>query len=607
MIPFITNSVFLKYDVQQMNNNSCSSVALAQILYIEMEKQNLNSFFPSILFMYYNARIQKNVDEGVFIKNLFQTTMEYGIVPDTMWEYYDKSILEKPSQECYDFGKKFPVRIEYTQYDGKEKIQDFIKAQLLNDNIILCDITLKGINMDHTILIVGIDDENYICLDSQKDTNRLFSVSISTLNYDLDKKDIYGVCCSFEKKCFPQMIKENNFDVFPHSTETFSTYDTKIYYDNIIIGGNYSSYYLSKLIQSKHPNESILIIHNENDYIMTNFQNSPIYAKTVQKLFTEQDMELMSITNPLYTNNLDMLNFFLEPLSLSITTPNLYYQITYCLKDEKLQNQSFCSVFENDIKFDSYKTQIEIEYPGIDLCLPYYVILKTLLYYYLSETLQYSSEMLTFSFFENISFDSFLYNEPSQYTSLSVYGELGETNTCHVFLKKKIQYSDCFKVSFKNFYNTQNNHTNILPNIDSSLSPFLKIFLQVKGTIQTYNHSFLGKAFVFPTFTQFMLYQNSVKILMEKKPNYIKNNIYYPITMWTFLLELFDNDDSLEFLITNVSYSFLVSNNNTKDTDIILENIQPESNIHYVNTNLLGNPFIIENQYSITNLVGKDL
>ena len=72
MKPFITNSVFLKYKVLQGNNNACSAIALAHIIYIEMEKQNLNSFFPSILFMYYNARIHKNVDEGVFIENLLQ-------------------------------------------------------------------------------------------------------------------------------------------------------------------------------------------------------------------------------------------------------------------------------------------------------------------------------------------------------------------------------------------------------------------------------------------------------------------------------------------------------------------------------------------------------
>ena len=208
MKPFVTNSVFLKYKVLQGNNNACSAIALAQIIYIEMEKQNLNSFFPSILFMYYNARIHKNLDEGVFIENLLQSTMEFGSAPDTMWQYYKEDPLEKPPQECYEFGKQFPISISFEKYNNSEHVQEFIGRQLWNDKIILCDIKNPGTNMDHTILILGIDEKDYICLDSIKDDS-LQRVSLSVLNSQLDRKDIYAISCSFERKCLLEMTEEN--------------------------------------------------------------------------------------------------------------------------------------------------------------------------------------------------------------------------------------------------------------------------------------------------------------------------------------------------------------------------------------------------------------
>lgn len=608
MKPFITNSVFLKYDVIQQDNNSCSSVALAQIIFIEMEKQNLNSFFPSILFMYYNARINKNVDEGVFIPILLETTMEFGIVPDTMWKYYTESPLEKPPPECYEFGKKFPITIHSIKYEKNESMEDFITTELFNDNIILCDITLKGTNMDHTILILGIDEENYICLNSQKQNNRLESIPKSTLQPQLDEKDIYSISCSFSNQCFPEMIvPDSEFELYENNNETFSQQITTIHYDTIILGGNISSYYLCQQLQQKDPNQSILIIENNETNLYTNFQNNPFYTNTINSLTTSQNVELLVLQNPLV--NKEMINYLLEPLSLTLTTPNLYYQIIYCNKNETIQKKPFNIVFENDPTFEDYKIQIEQDFPGLDLSLPYYVILKILLFYYSTDILNYinqSSYAWITPFVKNIPFGTFLETEPPQYVSLSVNGKLSCENECSIMMKNKIQYSDSFLLTFRQFYNTMNNETNFISIPNVSLVPFMKMFFYVRGeTIKT--NPFFGKGFEYPDLVQFMIFESQITTLMKEKPEYIKNNIYYPITMWTFVKELFDNNDSLEIMISNVSYFYLSNESNITDNDIIVQMLNTEGNIHQLNTNVLGNPFIMENQCSIVNLGVKDL
>lgn len=610
MKPFITNSVFLKYDVIQQNNNSCSSVALAQIIFIEMEKQNLNSFFPSILFMYYNARMNKNMDEGVYIPILFEKTMEFGIVPDTMWKYYTESPLEKPPQSCYDFGEKFPITIHSTKYEKNESMEDFITTELLNDKIILCDITLKGTNMDHTILILGVDDENYICLNSQKQDNRLESIPKSILKPQLDEKDIYAISCSFSNQCFPEMIvPDTEFELYENTEETFYQHDTLIHYDNIILGGNLSSYYLCQQLHEKEPNQSILILDNNNKNEMINFQNSPLYSNTFNSLTKNNNIELHNVQNPLSISNDEMMNYFLEPLSLDLTTPNLYYQIIYCNKIETIQNEPFLEIFKNDSIFTTYKIQIEQDFPGLDLTLPYYVILKILLFYYSTDILNYikepSFEWIS-PFVKNIEFGTFLENEAPKYASLPVDGKLLSETQCSIMMKNKIQYSDSLLLTFGQFYNTMNNDTNFvyIPNV--SFIPFQKMFFYIRGdTIKT--NPFFGKGFEYPNLVQFMIFESQVQILLKEKPEYIKNNIYYPITMWAFVKELFDNNETLEIMISDVSYFYLSNESNETDNNIIVQMLNTNESVHQLNTNVLGNPFIMENQCNIVNLGVKDL
>ena len=604
MKPFITNSVFLKYKVLQGNNNACSAIALAQIIYIEMEKQNLNSFFPSILFMYYNARIHKNMDEGVFIENLLQSTMEYGSVPDTMWQYYKEDPLEKPPPECYEFGEQFPISIDSDKYDCSEHVQEFIVRQLWDDKLILCDIKNVGTNMDHTILILGVDEKDYICLDSLEN-NSLKRVSLSVLNSQLDKKDIYAVSCSFQRKCLPQMTLETTeFEFYKDIEEEFYNHQSSFYYDHVIMGKNPSSYYLAEKIKEKNPNDSILIVQNNPLFPESNFQNSPIYQKTFQYLVEKNKMTMCKISNPLHSDENDkLIHFLLEPLSLSLSSPDLYYQITFCNKNDSLKNTAFSHVFQQKQNAQFYFQRIEQDFPGIDINLPYYVILKILLFYYASEYFNYTTR---FEFLESTPFGTFLETQPKQYVNLNVCAEL-VGDKLSIFMMKHVQYSDSITIDFHQFYNTENSVSNFIPFPNSRLVPFEKIFLYIKGSDEgELDNTFLGKGFFMEDCTQYMLYEKNIKILKEQMPDYVKENIYYPITMWSFFQEILPNNEKIQIMISSVSYFYLQNDTSENDNEIILKNFQKEKNVHYLNTNLLGNPYILENNFSIMNIFQKE-
>lgn len=604
MKPLITNSVFLKYKVLQGNNNACSAIALAQIIYIEMEKQNLNSFFPSILFMYYNARIHKNVDEGVFIENLLQSTMEYGFAPDTMWQYYKEDPLQKPPPECYEFGKQFPISIDSKQYNCSEPVQEFIVRQLWNDKLILCDIKNVGTNMDHTILILGVDEKDYICLDSLEN-NSLKRVSLSVLNSQLDKKDIYAVSCSFQRKCLPQMTLETTeFEFYKDIDEEFYNHQSSVYYDHVIVGKNPSSYYLAERIKEKNPKDSILLVQNKPSFPETNFQNSPIYEKTFQYLVEKNKMNMYQVSNPLYSDENDRLvNFILEPLSLSLSSQDLYYQIIFCNKNDILKKTAFSSVFQQKQNAQFYFQRIEQDFPGIDINLPYYVMLKILLFYYASHYLDYTTH---FNFMESIAFGTFLETQPIQYANLNVCAQfIGDQLS--MFMMKHVQYSDSITIGFHQFYNTENSSSNFIAFPNTKLVPFEKIFIYMKGSDECeLNNTFLGKGFLLENCMQYMLYGTSIKIVKEQMPDYIKENIYYPITMWSFFQKIFPDNKDIQIMISSVSYFYLQNEGSQNDNEIILKNFQKEKNVHYLNTNLLGNPYILENNFSIMNIFQKE-
>lgn len=603
MKPFITNSVFLKYKILQGSNNACSAIALAQILYIEMEKQDLNSFFPSILFMYYNARINKDLDEGVFIENLLQATMEYGIAPDTMWQYYKEDPLEKPPEECYKFGKQFPISICFDKYDCSELVHEFIVRQLLNDKIILCDIKKTGTNMDHTILILGVDEKDYICLDSLEN-NSLKRVSISLLNSQLDKKDIYAISCSFQRKCLLEMTVENTeLELYKNVKEEFYNEKSSLYFDHVILGKNQSSYYLAEKIKQSNPNDSILLLDNNSFSPETNFQNSPIYEKSFQHLAEKNKIQLYELSNPLYSDQNDaLLNFILEPLSLSLSSPDLYYQIIFCNKNDILKNTAFSIVFQHEENSEFYFKKIEEDFPGLDIHLPYYVILKILLFYYPSQFLNYTSNM---ELFESIGYGTFLDKQPIQYANLNMCAKRSGSELL-IFMKKNIQYSDSIFISYHELYDTENTDTNFRPFSDVTLIPFEKMFIYIKGEHNCESNTlFLGKGLVLKECVQYMLYENNIKMVKKHAPSFVKENIYYPITLWSFFQEMFPDNNDIEIMISSVSYFYLRNESHETDNDIILKNFQKDENIHYLNTNLLGNPFIFENNLSIINIFQK--
>jgi len=69
--------------------------------------------FLSRLFVYYNARYRKEIDEGASIREIFKTLNVHGACSEWMWPHVISRITKKPYFWCYSFAKsRKPVTYE---------------------------------------------------------------------------------------------------------------------------------------------------------------------------------------------------------------------------------------------------------------------------------------------------------------------------------------------------------------------------------------------------------------------------------------------------------------------------------------------------------------
>lgn len=89
---------------------SCTANGIGFLYHFDELKQNTKSIFmPSRLFIYYNEREMEgtvNQDSGAEVRDGIKSICKQGVCHETLWPYDISKFTEKPTEECYEEGKK---------------------------------------------------------------------------------------------------------------------------------------------------------------------------------------------------------------------------------------------------------------------------------------------------------------------------------------------------------------------------------------------------------------------------------------------------------------------------------------------------------------------
>lgn len=162
----------------QLDTNSCIGNAGAS--FVELLLQRDSKFFPvSRLYLYYFARVEsgfQNEDNGAYLRDVFESTNKYGVLPETDWPFNPNNINIEPPPHLIEKAKSISRCLKYEFCGTKTESSILqIKAQLANGKPVLISAlvgesleNLKsfqgyvGVNNDlvgsHAMIIVGYDD-----------------------------------------------------------------------------------------------------------------------------------------------------------------------------------------------------------------------------------------------------------------------------------------------------------------------------------------------------------------------------------------------------------------------------------------------------------------
>lgn len=158
---------------------SCTGNAIAAALEFDRNKQKLERFTPSRLFIYYNERVREgtvNEDAGAFIRTGIKSVANDGYCHETSWPYLIDKFKEKPVQQAYNEAKKFKA-VSYFRIQTGNLIQmksclaagfPFVLGIALYESFYQADenngvVSMPSSNLDnmlggHCILCVGYND-----------------------------------------------------------------------------------------------------------------------------------------------------------------------------------------------------------------------------------------------------------------------------------------------------------------------------------------------------------------------------------------------------------------------------------------------------------------
>jgi len=328
------NDICLMYN--QLDTLSCTANALSLIISF-IQKKNCFYVFPmSRLYIYYNTRLLMNtleLDKGSDVLSAINSIIEFGICPEVLWPFKLNNLYLKPPNICYEYAKNNRFFLDYkiiklSECDWRKLITQY----LLNNILILCSIDLyynTVINngdilnsiennsnlIVHDVVLIGInyDLELLSFINSQGDNDFIFYLTFNQLdNINPIHNTLYAIDGYFQ----------NNFTIDIYKLQAIYQYENMINYtikhlksntnvninrifDHVIIGCGITGRYLAYQLDKIYPNDSILILTNDN--LEHGLSNQTVYFDITNE-FILPTTSIMYRCNSLTSNLIKQLN-----------------------------------------------------------------------------------------------------------------------------------------------------------------------------------------------------------------------------------------------------------------------------------------------------------
>ncbi len=610
----ISNHRFQNVFIPQQNDNSCVASSVAHSIAVFMNRIVYNSFFPSIPFLYYNGRREKDRDSGAFIEELLIGVQEYGIIPNKVFPYDPNTILKPPTEEMYSLAEQFPIDFTYDKYDVNEGMKmDFIVENLWNEKIVLAD--LKGGPMDHTIAIYGLDQKNklFLCMDP---TNHIASISFDKID-SFDVNDLYSIDCRFPNKVPDFLLKfptEKNFE--SSSLLQNNIIEKPETYDRVIVGDNIAAAFYCYFMTKTKETERVLFVSKNDEMIQTNKDICDMMYgsfkslddSTLKFLYEmDQDFAVLPIAESEFRME-TMLDDLLKPIGLDSNSKDLNYQIVYCDKMETLASTSFETVLHDTARsqqyLNRYLSYLNNHFEGLNLKLPFYVVLKIILPYILSPSKLIVKDYKLFmqKFLPNrktCSLGTFLFNDiHCEFLQLHTDYSIDEEENLYFFCGSQSLgcYSDKVKIKYDEIYNT--NSFDVPRQITFPLLPRLELYFVCSTTR---DHGIQYGTEMYKNILKMTFYGSSAEKIMEEKPENIYPNILYGIENYD-ALRSYCPENSVELFMLHPS-DFPYPLTTKRESSMLQKAFGFENPVHYLNTSFFGSPDILEYHFNIVEIL----
>ena len=173
---------YVDHVYNQGHLESCTANAVCAAYMIDLQKQKLNNFDPSRLFLYYNTRKAEGTqgkNDGASLRDTVKALKNQGVCPETKWPYVVSKFAIKPSEQCYQEAKGNIVS-KYERIENphdKDQLRACLKAGFpfvlgfkvfpsFDNEAKLCgkmkmptDEERKGKYEGHAVVAVGYDDK----------------------------------------------------------------------------------------------------------------------------------------------------------------------------------------------------------------------------------------------------------------------------------------------------------------------------------------------------------------------------------------------------------------------------------------------------------------